>query len=158
MITQERLKELLDYSTETGVFTWKVSRGRVSKGSIAGTAVSVGNRYTRWEIRVEGKRYKAHQLAFLYVHGYIPPEIDHEDRNPLNNAILNLVDSSKSRNQLNKNKNFGKETPKGVFVKASTGRYFVQIQGKHYGYFDDVEQAGTVANEVYDRLLNENTV
>ncbi|UGO56005.1 putative HNH endonuclease [Escherichia phage JLBYU40] len=100
MITQDRLKELLDYDPLTGVFRWKVSRGRVSKGSIAGTEVWVSDNYIRLEIRIDGKRYKAHQLAFLYVYGYIPEEIDHKDRNPLNNAIDNLLDSSKSRNQL----------------------------------------------------------
>lgn len=158
MITQDRLKELLDYDPLTGIFRWKVSRGRVSKGSIAGTEVWVSDNYIRSEIRIDGKRYKAHQLAFLYVYGYIPEEIDHKDRNPLNNAIDNLLDSSKSRNQLNRNKNGNKELPKGVFLKHSTGRYFVQIKGKHYGYTDSIHEAETVANAVYDSLLSENTI
>lgn len=158
MITQDRLKELLDYDPLTGIFRWKVSRGRVSKGSIAGTEVRVSDNYIRLEIRIDAKRYKAHQLAFLYVYGYIPEEIDHKDRNPLNNAIDNLLDSSKSRNQLNRNKNSNKELPKGVFLKHSTGRYFVQIKGKHYGYTDSIHEAETVANAVYDSLLSENTI
>ena len=36
-ITYERLRELLDYSSETGLFTWKVDRRRARAGAVAGT-------------------------------------------------------------------------------------------------------------------------
>lgn len=58
MITQDRLKELLDYSETTGDFTWKESRGRVSKGTKAGTLDKDGYII----IRVDRHNYRAHRL------------------------------------------------------------------------------------------------
>jgi len=76
MLTQKRLKELLHYDPDTGIFTWIVSRGtRVKVGEVAG--------YTSPEgyviIGVRGKQYKAHRLAFLYMEGYFPEhDVDHK--------------------------------------------------------------------------------
>jgi len=76
MLTQERLKELLTYNPDTGVFTRKkVSRGgRWKVGTLDGT----GYIHTR----VDYKIYLAHRLAWLYMYGEFPTEtIDHINHN-----------------------------------------------------------------------------
>ena len=74
MLTQERLKELLHYDPETGVFTWLESAGKKMNGRIAGTHAS--KNYI--SIGVSHKRYLAHRLAWLYVYGKFPDGIlDH---------------------------------------------------------------------------------
>lgn len=87
--SQEHLHKMLEYSCSTGVFRWKASPGRRTKrGQIAGYAQ--GGKY--WTIRVNNVKYKAHRLAWMYVYGVDPGEmdVDHTDRNGLNNSIFNL--------------------------------------------------------------------
>lgn len=99
ILTAARLREVLHYNQETGAFTWRVYRGRTAKvGSVAG---SLNNRgYIG--IRVDGKRYLAHRLAWLYVYGVWPvDEIDHVDGKRTSNQIANLRECSRSENGQN---------------------------------------------------------
>ena len=87
MVTQERLKELLDYDSNTGMFRRKASRGGRLKGTIAGT--EHGNGY--WKIRIDGRTYFAHRLVWLYITGKWPKnQIDHIDHCRYNNRFENL--------------------------------------------------------------------
>jgi hypothetical protein len=145
VITQERLRELLHYDPDTGLFTWKVDRrGTAKAGSVAGGPNSDG--YI--QIRVLGKRYKAHQLAWLYCNGVIPKEIDHEDTDKSNNRIKNLRPSTRSQNRANtKAACTNKSGFKGVSLHKSSNKYIAQIKikgkKKSIGYFDSPEKAHT---------------
>jgi hypothetical protein len=89
MLTQERLRLLLSYDQETGVFRRRKvpgRRGNVREGDIAGDAGG-GKRKQYWRVSVDGSRYYAHQLAWLYIYGEWPKQVDHKDRNGHNNAI-----------------------------------------------------------------------
>ena len=100
ILTQEKLKEILNYNPETGIFIWKGKSFRNKKvGREAGCKMSAG--YIA--IRINGRGYKAHILAWLYVEGYIPKgiEIDHIDRNTINNKFKNLRLSSRQCNMRN---------------------------------------------------------
>ena len=94
-LTQERLKKLLHYDSRTGIFTWKVSRGGVKIGDVAGS-----NSEGYIQIGIYKRIEKAHRLAWLYMEGYWPKniEIDHRDRNPSNNKFQNLRLSSRQCN------------------------------------------------------------
>ena len=89
-LTPERLREFLHYDPDTGAFT--ALRKRQGIRTPIGT-----DPMSRWPngrgyISLLGHRYGAHQLAYLYVRGYIPEEIDHIDGEPSNNRIDNLRD------------------------------------------------------------------
>ena len=148
MITADRLRELLHYCPETGIFTWLISTNRRIKiGSVAGTLNSRG--YIC--ININGKIYKSHRLAWLYVHGNWPANnIDHIDGSRSNNAISNLRDVNQSINQ--QNRRIAKINNKSTGLLGVTKRnnqFLAQImingKSKYLGLFDDAN----VAHEAY---------
>jgi hypothetical protein len=97
-LTQQRLKELLSYDHETGLFTWRVSKGTAKKGSIAGYKHLDG--YI--QIMIDNKNYLAHRLAWIYVYGSLPEkDLDHINEIKDNNRICNLRLATRQENNHN---------------------------------------------------------
>lgn len=95
LLTQERLKEKVEYDAITGVFTWKKGRGPVKSGSVAGRPHVHG--YVR--ITIDYKDYLAHRLAWLYEYGDWPEnEIDHINCDKKDNRIVNLREATRAQN------------------------------------------------------------
>lgn len=86
-----RLRELLHYDPETGVFTWRCGRQGVRAVKKLTAGGPDGQGYIR--IKVDGTYYGAHRLAFLYVLGALPAgHVDHIDGVRTNNRFANLRD------------------------------------------------------------------
>jgi hypothetical protein len=101
ILTQKRLKELLHYDPKTGVFTYIRARSKVRVGDVAGTSGTRGY----LQCNIDGKPYKLHRLAWLYVHGVWPTyQIDHINHNTADNRIANLRDVSCAHNHQNRNR------------------------------------------------------
>src|ERR1035437_5724966 len=103
-LTQEKLKELLHYDPETGLFTWKNTRHNAVKiGAIAG--------YWRKDgyvgIYVLGHHYLAHRIAWLYMTCEWPEfEIDHENRKYSDNRWKNLREATHLQNMHNVSRSY----------------------------------------------------
>ena len=100
MITQARLKELLHYDPLTGIFTNKVRRG--TKGRVGGNPGTMNNS-GYLAATIDGWPYLIHRLAYLYMEGSFPADqIDHIDRNKLNNIWENLRPATATINGRNR--------------------------------------------------------
>jgi hypothetical protein len=126
MLDQAKLKRLFRYEPETGNFVRLVAVSSCRAGSIAGTIHPKG--YV--QIQIEGRLYKAHRLAWLYMTGGWPASlIDHRDLCPANNAWGNLREATRSQNGANKGKNSNNKSGfKGVHYDAQKGKWVAQIQ------------------------------
>lgn len=92
MLTQKRLREVLHYDPETGIFTW--TKGR-RKGKIAGT---IHDDRGSLKVAIDGERHHLHHLAWLWMTGMMPRwHIAHVDEDPRNNRWKNLSEGAKIR-------------------------------------------------------------
>jgi hypothetical protein len=89
ILSADRLRELFHYDQDTGLFTRRAIRRANFNAGAAGTVERNG--YVR--IEIDGKPYRAHRLAWLYVHGVWPTNtIDHINAVRADNRIGNLRD------------------------------------------------------------------
>lgn len=142
-LTQTRLQELLHYDPITGVFTRLVSTSnRANVGDVAGT-VNKGDGYRY--ISVDGHRYAAHRLAWLYTHGHWPVGLlDHADTDGDHNAIHNLRPADHSTNGANRGKNTNNSSGfKGVLAHKRKFRAKIKVNRQiiYLGLHSTPEQA-----------------
>jgi hypothetical protein len=155
LITQNELRQLLSYDHETGIMRWIVRRKGVKLGAVAGCHDYDGYRL----IKVNQRYYKAHRLAWLYVHGEWPNGIiDHINGNPDDNRITNLREADASRNAFNQGPRAnGSSGYKGVHRQRNKWRATIQVNGRKtvLGLFDCPEEAAAVYAEAARRLHGE---
>lgn len=155
-ITQKRLKELLHYDPDTGIFKWKVQiSNRIKIGDIAGCI----NQQNYIKIRIDGKIYASHRLVWLYMEGYFPEnDIDHINQIKTDNRWKNLREISPQCNARNcglyKN---NKSKIKGVYWANTIKKWKVQIKikqkTKYLGIYDNLDEAVCVRLAV-EQCLN----
>lgn len=143
-ITQEKLKKRLSYDAKTGKFIWREStNSSIAIGSSAGSESVRG--YT--VIGIDGAGYRAHRLAWLYVHGEWPEsEIDHINHIKSDNRIDNLRVVSRDENNRNRSKSKNNTWGvTGVYWRKDFNRWTASISSnnkqQHLGLFQDKFEA-----------------
>ncbi len=160
-LSRERLREVLDYCQDSGLFLWKINKGGTARiGSLAGWKRADG--YVR--INVDGKLHYAHRLAWLYVYGECAvKEIDHINGDAADNRIANLRLATHSENLANQKRRVDNKAGfKGVSSLAD-GTYVAAVcrQGQKItaGYFRNPQKAGAAylmaATRVYGDFARE---
>jgi HNH endonuclease len=141
MLTQKRLRELLDYDPVTGWFTWRVNKNdHASKGKRAG---QVHPLYGYRCVCLDGRHYRMARLAFLWMTGEWPkPEADHKNCVRADDRWDNLRSANRQQNLAN-SKPRGQSGLKGV--TWTKGKYQAAIRVNcrtiYLGRFDDPQSA-----------------
>lgn len=144
MLTQARLKQLLRYDPLTGLFLRLITtNSRAIAGTVAGTIDGKGYPH----IRIDGKIYRCHRLAWLYVYGEFPAEsIDHIDMDRTNNRIANLREAADVKNKYNRKCLItSKSGVKGVSWCKDRNKWVAQISENdrtiYLGRYSDIADA-----------------
>lgn len=145
MITAESLRRIFSYDAETGVFVRKVT---TSSRAQAWMAVGSNDMYGYLTVRIEGRSYKLHRLAWLFVYGCWPEgDIDHMNGNRADNRIANLRDVPRAVNLQNMRAASSHNRSTGVLgvYPAKAGRFCAAISAankkQHIGTFDTEAEA-----------------
>ena len=142
-LTRARLRELLHYNRKTGEFRWRKRTGARCSPSAAPACRYQDARY----IRIDGRAYIEHQLAWFYMTGrWGRPTIDHRDGDVNNNRWNNLRRATPSQNNANRRRPRNNTSGyKGVYRSSTPGRWCAQIgvngKLKHLGTFDTPQAA-----------------
>jgi hypothetical protein len=138
-MTQDELKALVVYDAETGRFTATANRVGVEAGRELGGITAHG--YV--QMGLHGKIYYAHRLAWFYVHGRMPSEIDHINRNRSDNRLANLREVTRSQNNMNRLGKPSRSNHPGVWKNKSGWCAVIRVGGqrRYLGNFRTIEQA-----------------
>jgi hypothetical protein len=144
-LSAEQVRSLLDYDPDSGNLFWKVDRsGNARKGDIAGSHSCVNGRDGYIRVQINGSRYLAHRIIWLWVTGAFPSEqIDHINLVKNDNRLSNLRQASCSENGINRLPT-DRVLPRGVY--PLNRKFIARIAHIHIGLFKSPEEAA----EAYD--------
>lgn len=151
-LSQALVKELLDYDPITGALTWRhrarkwFNSDRAQKswntrraGKVAGS-VDISNGYV--EIGILGEKYWLHRVAFLYVNGYMPDFVDHDNGARDVNVAGNLNEATRSSNARNSKRRADNASgATGVYWHRGAQKWMVCIGSRYVGLFANFADA-----------------
>lgn len=145
--TVERVRALLTYDRDSGVFRWREDRSHNARaGSVAGTKSKKGY----WIISVDRRQFYAHHLAWVIEMGEWPAEIDHRNTNQLDNSWSNLRLGNDQLNAENKRRALSTNQSSGVLGVSRQARSAIKpwkaqirVNGRvvYLGSFPTIEAA-----------------
>lgn len=147
MVTQEELKRLFIYSPETGIFE-RIVRTSGAKLGYAGSKAPSGY----LQIRINYKLYYAHRLAFLWMVGRFPTEVDHINRIRDDNRWINLKEVNHYQNMQNQPvRKDNKAGYRGVYFDNRSNRWIARThrmgKSQYIGSFKTREEACKAVEE-----------
>ncbi len=152
-MNQETLKQLFVYEPETGKFVRRTNAGVKKVGDVAEA------RHPKGYIRIihKGRFYLAHRLAFLYMNGYMPEQVDHINGIRDDNRWENLRGVSPSQNSYNSKKPSDNTSGvKGVYWNKRDKAWVcrINVKGKlAWSFFTkDKEEAERVTRAAREKL------
>lgn len=141
----QRLRELFDYSPETGELVWKVGR---KAGRRAGTVHVLRSGYKYLRVKVDERRLFVHRVVWKMQTGEEPPaEIDHKSRDATDNRWSNLRDGTAVNP---KNLSVARNNTSGftgVCWRESRRKWRAIVGRREIGSFSELDEAIMAAME-----------
>lgn len=167
---QKTLKLIVKYNPETGVFNWLHRSAKTHSlfmrinsahslehstnlwNSRNATKIIGSKSHGYMEVRIAEKLYKLHSLAWLYMHGEYPEQIDHINGIRSDNRISNLRPCKQDKNCKNSARRSDNTSGfTGVYFFKSLNKWAAKIvsEGRqiHVGCFDTPAQANAARIE-----------
>lgn len=143
-LTHEKLKELLHYEPNTGIFTRL--KGSITRPQVTNKPIGSKNNMGYIVIPLYSRRFLGHRLACFYMTGEWPKnQVDHIDLNKANNKWENLREATNRQNHFNKRKQSNNTSGyKGIVYDKSRDKWKIQIVADDIRFskrFDTKEEA-----------------
>lgn len=155
----ELLNKLFEYKPITGELIWKVNRSNIKKGTIAGSKHKSGN-LTYLQVGVNGKQFAIQRIIWKLYYKDDPKhfDIDHKNRNTLDNSIINLRKATTAQNNNNKNSYKNSKTGYSGIYQQFNGKYtaIAFFNGKSYrnGTYITIKEALIAQQAKLNELKN----
>lgn len=153
-LTADRLREVLSYDPDTGNFRWRVNTRTRAAGATAGHLAVDGYIH----VSIDTRLYKAHRLAWLYVHGVWPvDQLDHINGARAENQIANLREATCAENLQNRPRQRNNTSGwVGVSWRPKERKWQASITVnkvfRYLGCFDSASEAGAAYLEAKAQL------
>ena len=124
-ISQDRLKQLVNYNPNTGLFTWAMPRRKCRLGDKAGCKMRNGYIV----IRLDDELFYAHRLAWFYSYNKWPEQqIDHINGDRADNRLENLREATNAQNAQNTQKMRVTNTSGFTGVRRENKKWLAEIK------------------------------
>lgn len=147
-ISKEFIEKILSYDPDTGVIRWIGPRSRGKRPDlIAGSEVRKANGKRYVQVVIQGRKYYAHRLIWVLVHGGLPDEdIDHINGDGTDNRLANLRRASRTENSRNMRRSSSNSSGyTGVTWHKKANAWLAQIvvgsKNIYLGVFKDIDSA-----------------
>lgn len=169
--TQEELNDLLSYNAETGALYWRERPESMFQATNCRSALNVcavwNSRYANGRagtdrrytvIKINFASYLAHRVIWKMVYGEEPIEVDHINRNKLDNRLSNLRSVDHGTNMRNRSvTSLNTSGFKHISWSKNLNKWVVQLKvpGKgqrQIAWKDSLEEAVAARNEAYSRF------
>jgi hypothetical protein len=151
LATPERIREVVDYDQDTGLFTRKLAKVGFPVGRQMGSI----NRDGYSIFMIDYRLYAAHRVAWVWMTGRWPThQVDHINGQRADNRWVNLREATQSQNLMNcKRQSRNTSGYKGVFLDNGRWRSVIQFEKKtkYLGSYSTPQEA----HEAYCKAARE---
>jgi len=153
-LTVQELRRNLLYNPDTGEWIWLISQSNfIQAGRRAGNIVGGGY----LQIRFKGVGYYSARLAWFYMTGEWPTDqIDHINRDRLDDRWINLRQATFGQNQANtgipSNNTSGY---KGVSWRKQSNKWEARVNNIYLGMFESIEDAKKARDDFVIKMHDE---